>query len=467
MLVTLIVLMLVVGGVVVWGIVQFNSIDRVKVKLAAAAAGKPQNFLIVGSDTRDLAHTGGSDAGGIFGNSSDKAPSGKRADTMVVARIDPGKATMEILSIPRDLWVKVPGSSTQHERINASYNAGPQAVIDAIHENLGLDINHYIEVDFNGFKGLVEAVDGVPMYFDRAVYDRNTGLDIKKKGCITLNGVQALEFARSRHLVYSTGSKWESDPTGDLGRITRQQVFLRHALAKTTSLGLTDFNTVRKLVDVAVDSVHIDDTLSKNDILSLARRFSKFDAKNLVTHRLPAVPDTTGGGADILRLDDAAARDVLDVFTGRKASSAVGSGSNGDAANTPAAPLPNTITVDVLNGSTKAGLAKKVGEQVAGGGFVVGTVGNGTPATETTIRYGSAAKAAATVLASKVTPTPKLTEDPTLAANAVQLTVVDESLTVAKGSASTTTAPGGAGVPADQASIGMQLGDPPPGIKCG
>jgi LCP family protein required for cell wall assembly len=453
----------------VWGLVQFNRIDRVDVKLAQASAGQPQNFLIVGSDTRDIAHDDGPDAGGIYGND---APAGKRADTIVVARIDPSKATIEILSVPRDLWVTVPGS-TRKERINSAYNDGPQSVIDAIHQNLGLDINHYIEVDFNGFKGLVDAVGGVPMYFDRAVYDRNTGLDVKTKGCMTLNGVQALQFARARHLVYSDGTHWITDGTGDLGRITRQQIFLRHAMSRTGTLGLSDANTVRKLVGVAVDNVRIDNTLSTGDMLSLANRFSSFDSKNLVTHRLPADPGRSDGGADILELNADAARDVLDVFSGKKPSTAVGAApvdGSASAPTTTAAPTPGSVTVDVLNGTSTPGLAKKMSERVAAGGFLVGTVGNGAPSGVTVIRYGAGAKGAADLLASKSTPTPSVVEDTTLGAGAVQLVVADESLKIARGTVVATSAPTSTpatATAADQQDIGMRIGDPPPGIKCG
>src|SRR5690606_5605265 len=119
---------------------------------------------------------------------------------------------------------------------------------------LDIPINHYVEVDFNGFKGLVEAIGGIDMYFDRPVYDDHSGLNIHKKGCYTLDGVQALAFARSRDLVYSNGVEWISDPTGDLGRITRQQVFLRRALAKVATFGLDDIGSLRVLTGVAVNN---------------------------------------------------------------------------------------------------------------------------------------------------------------------------------------------------------------------
>ena len=67
------------------------------------------------------------------------------------------------LSVPRDLWVTSPSGS--EERINSAYNDGPQNLIDTIDRNLGISINHYVEVNFSGFKGLVDSVGGVPLYF--------------------------------------------------------------------------------------------------------------------------------------------------------------------------------------------------------------------------------------------------------------------------------------------------------------
>src|SRR4029079_12756194 len=144
--------------------------------------------------------------------------------------------------------------------------------------------NHYVEVNFESFKGLVEVIGGVPMYFDRPMYDENTGLAIRKKGCYNLDAIQALAFARSRHLMYSNGVKWVSDPTADMGRITRQQVFLRHALAKIGTLGIGDVNTMRRLIDCGIDNVKVNAKRGVGEMRALEKKSARFDAKPLVTH---------------------------------------------------------------------------------------------------------------------------------------------------------------------------------------
>ena len=105
------------------------------------------------------------------------------------------------LSIPRDLWLPIAGTGSE-DRINTAYSNGRQTLIDTIQESLGIPINHYIEVDFSGFQRLVEAIGGVPMWFDTAMRDQHTGLVINGEGCVTLDGQQALALARSRSLEY-------------------------------------------------------------------------------------------------------------------------------------------------------------------------------------------------------------------------------------------------------------------------
>lgn len=475
---------LLVGVVVAWGLYQFNSIDRVDVNLQAAEDLAPRNFLLVGSDTRDLgADKNSADAGGIYGNGSDVPPSGKRADTIVIARVDPKKATIELLSVPRDLWVK--SSTGGSQRINSAYNSGPQELIDSIKRNLGIPINNYVEVDFNGFKGLVEALRGVPLYFDRPVRDRNTGLNIKKAGCYTLDGVQALAFARSRHLVYLDGAKWRSDGSGDLGRITRQQIFLRHALAKVTTLGLDDVNSLRVLATVAVDNVKVDKSLGISDMISLARHFSKFDASQLVVHRLSTSPTKTRAGADVLTVSKVDSQPVIDIFTGKAKATAV-------SVPPTTALAPAGVTVDVKNGAGVALLAKTVSNRLASLGFPAGELGN-LDVTErpkvTTVAYGSGAEAKAQLLASKLSPMPPTQADPNLAAGRVELRLMSEpnipgsstagaaagatpapSAAAGAGNAASpsTTAPStGAGTATPEKPVGVTIGDPPPGVSCG
>lgn len=457
-----------VAGAFAWGAAQLNNIDRVDVALHAAGLDQPQNFLIVGSDTRDVSREG--DAGGIFGGRGEVAPPGQRSDSIVVARIDSSRGAVELLSIPRDLWVLKPGGSGEHQRINAAYNDGPQALIDSVEANLGIEVNHFVEVNFDGFKGLVEAIGGVPMYFDKPLRDANTGLRITKTGCQVLDPTQALAYARSRYLEYSNGRSWVSDPTGDLGRITRQQVFVRRALAKVSTLGIGDINTLRKLVGVGVNAVTIDSALGIDEMVGLARRFSAFSSEQLVTHRLPTTDHTTDGGAQVELLDSAGAGATLDLFRGRTEMVA-------QEVTTTTLPA-SSITVDVLNATKTKGIAKKDADLLATHGFKVGSVGNaaatsnpGTAAT--TIRYAAGFEAAAHRVADTMTPAPPIAADPTLKAGTVQLIIGVDVGTVASGtggvaasvpSSPATTAP--AADPADTRPVGVAPGDPPPGVVC-
>jgi LCP family protein required for cell wall assembly len=452
------------AGGLIYTLVKFNSLERVDVDLATAGVSQPQNFLLVGSDTRDISEDT-PDAGGIFGQGDMSEHAGQRADTILIARVDPARTSVELLSIPRDLWVET--ADGNEGRINATYNQGAQPLIDAIRKNLGVDIHHYVEVNFESFKGLVEVIGGVPMYFDRPMYDENTGLAIRKKGCYNLDPVQALAFARSRHLMYSNGVKWVSDPTADMGRITRQQVFLRHALAKIGTLGLADVNTMRRLIDVGIDNVKVDDELGVSQMLALGKKFAKFNAETLATHRLPTVGRDIDGKS-VLEMDDSAATSVLDIFRGK--TEPAETGASGDSA--PTTTIANSsVTVEVLNGVGTAGLAKRVGDGLAAVSFEIGTPGDAAVTDATVVFYPKGAKASAEAVARYISPTPTVAEDGSLAAGTVRLTIgSDFAKVLTKPAGGTAANAGGTATsvnpnPADE-PIGFLTGDAPPGVTC-
>ncbi len=136
---------------------------------------------------------------------------------------------------PRDLWVTLPDGEQQ--RINAAYAQSTQTLIDTIDENLGIPIHHFVEVDFVGFQQLIDSLGGVPMYFDSPVRDLNSGLRDPRVRLRGARRPQGLAFARSRHLEYRRTEGWHTDPSGDLGRMTRQQLLMRAAFGKARSLG--------------------------------------------------------------------------------------------------------------------------------------------------------------------------------------------------------------------------------------
>jgi len=463
-----VVVALLAGGALVLATVKTNEIKRVDVALSASPNDQPQNFLLVGSDTRDIARTGADD-GAIFGGPKNEAPSGQRADTMLVARVDPTKKTVELLSIPRDLWVKHADGSSG--RINATYQEGAQTLIDAVQQNLGVPINHYIELNFEGFKGLVSALGGVPMYFSKPMRDANTGLYVKKAGCYNLDPTQALAFARSRHLEYSNGKTWVSDPTGDLGRVTRQQVFLRRSLAKLSTMGISNVGVMRTLVDVGIESVKIDSTLSIDELMSLGQKFSSFNPASMVTHHLPTVGRTTDGGASVLDVDQGAAASVLAIFSGQAEGSAP-KAADGPTTAVPGAPA--AFTVDVLNGSGQAGKAKEVAGSLASRGYLGGVVGTAGATSKSVVRFADGDSGGAEAISALISPTAETVMDPSLTTGRISVTLGADFSSVAAAASTTTAAPTttttavkNANLPPSEQEIGFVTGDPPAGVRCG
>ena len=188
-----------------------------------------ENFLLVGSDSRAGADPDSPDAGGI-GTEADV--SGSRSDTIMVMRRDKATGVASLLSIPRDLWVDIPGRG--HSRINSAYNDGPAVLVQTVQQALGIPIHHYMEVDFFGFKDIVDALGGVEICFDYPARDEHTGLYVAEPGCHVLDGVQALAYARSRHYQeYREDGDWHEDGTSDARRSTGVHWKKHDAIMKT------------------------------------------------------------------------------------------------------------------------------------------------------------------------------------------------------------------------------------------
>ncbi|CAN5766158.1 LCP family protein [soil metagenome] len=447
-----------------YGVWRFGQLDRTDLDLPEAASGAPENFLIVGSDSRDGFDAEDADAGGIVGLET----AGRRSDTIIVARIDPSSEQVSVLSLPRDLWAPIAGSD-RSAKINAAYGQGEQVLADTIQASFGIEIHHYVEVDFRGFKRVVEAVDGVPLYFDRAMRDPNSGLDIAEAGCVTLDGDQALAFARARNLRFDTGDgDFEVDPTADLGRISRQQVFMRQALRRSVDQGLTDPVTLNRLVDVALDSVTIDDALDARDLLSLGRRFSSFDADQMETHSLPVEDFRAPDGSAALRLLDAEAQSTLNLFRGLP----------------PDAGSETTVDVRVLNGTGTANQAAAVADDLEAIGFEIdGEPGNaeevGPPTVaRSEVHHGSGSEAGAELVARHLSAGAELVEDATLDDGEVVLvTGMDfEAVTATLAPPTSEPAIADPGEPAGEEEepgpttttvVGVTPGEAPRGVDCG
>lgn len=420
---------------------QFGKLPRFEFGdniLAEDPPGEPQNFLLVGSDSRDFVDS--DEEGDSFGGAG--TTGAPKSDTIILVRVDPIAKRAAMVSFPRDLVVDVmPGG--ERGRINTAFANGPEALIETIKVNFNVPIHHYAQVDFQGFQDLVDAIGGIELFVATPIRDTVTGLNIIDTGCVLFHGDQALSYVRSRKFEYQENGRWRSDPTGDLGRITRQQDFIRRAIRKALSRGLTDPSKLNRLVGVGIDNVTVDSDLSARDIANLGKQFQSLAPDTLAQFQIPVVNDRLGQAA-VVRIRDAdrpRVDEIMNVFRGVQAPG-------------PVAVDPSAVTVRVLNGSGVAGQAGAAAAALQALGFQVPSPGNASETDRTTILYGPEQGGKAALLELYLAAGASLVEDPSLQGVDVVLITgsdydgvldaprpPDASTTTTAPSATTTTAP--------------------------
>ena len=195
-----------------------------------------------------------------------------RSDTMLLLRFEGRNATM--MSLPRDLYVPI-AETGGSQKLNAAYNGGPSRLVRTVQESLGVPVHHYLEVDFVSFAKLVDSLGGITIDFPHPAFDRGSGLDVSQSGPVELDGPQALGFVRSRHYVEIIDGEEQPDARGDLGRVVRQQQFLK---AVFTELGSTKNPlTLARAAGSATGGLRIDDAMSLFDAIRFAWRLRSLD----------------------------------------------------------------------------------------------------------------------------------------------------------------------------------------------
>jgi len=319
-----------------------------------------QNFLVVGSDSRQCGDPTGQYGGAFL----DEGDIGERSDTIMVVRIDPDAEQAAILSFPRDLWVKIAGTN-RRSRINSAFDRdNPSRLVQTIEQNFAIPIDHYIEVDFCAFQNIVDAVGGVRVPFEYPTRDKNTGLDIKAPGCVLFDGAAALAYVRSRHYQYYDGKRWREDDASDFGRITRQQDFIRRTLQRAIDRGARRPTVAKELLDAGLANVRVDQNLTIADLLSLATRLRGFDPAKVRTFRVDGTGTIIGGAAVVLPdTKSRYAQTLFKVFRGEALIADLGDQPLPDAID-PAAPLTSaatstTSTTDAPTTTTARGTTAK------------------------------------------------------------------------------------------------------------
>ena len=290
-----------------YGYVHYREGQLKTVKLPALTPVKPapgvtpsdgltaMNILLVGSNTR----TGLDPAeAGQFGSGTDVP--GARSDVTMILHLDPKTNTASILSIPRDLFVPLPPHSMAGSvgKIDAALNDGPNNLITAITDDLGIPINHYIEINFDGFQRTIDAIGGIKMDFPMPLRDTFSALHITQTGCQVLNGATALAVVRARHLQYFANGRWQDDPLSDLARIRRDHTFLRIVVDAVKGQTANPLR-LNALTGAVLNQVTVDSGLNVNTMLALYRHFRRLDPAVVPETTLPitVVPNYHFAGA--------------------------------------------------------------------------------------------------------------------------------------------------------------------------
>jgi LCP family protein required for cell wall assembly len=387
-----------------------------------AAQNGDENFLMVGSDTREgaAAEDGVGDANKV---------GGARADTIMIAHVPANRARVVVISFPRDLEVNRPEcegwdhknakytgnkvAPQSNVKINSIYaEGGPKCVTKVVQQLSGLMINHFVGIDFNGFKGMVDAVEGVTVCVEKPLKDTVLGTVVKDAGKdVTLTGDQALNFVRARHVI--------GDPTSDYGRIIRQQRFLSSLLRKAMSgQVLLDVGKLTGFVSAFTAST-FGDNIGTDQLMLLGQSMQGLGAGRVTFITVPTVGEANGRGNETLRdKDNQALFAAIRNDTPLPGESPAPPPSNNQptAAQPPPAQTqpvdPKTIKLQVFNGGNKtAGIATKTADKLGTFGYQVVRVENAPEQVQqTVIRYGKDKEAAAKTLASSV-PGAQLQED--------------------------------------------------------
>jgi LCP family protein required for cell wall assembly len=253
-----------------------------------------ENFLLVGSDSRASADPTDEDFATV---GTEEANPGMRSDTLILVRYDTKAKQVSMMSIPRDLWVRM-SDNDKFAKVNAAYQRGADVLVRTVQRALNVPIHHYVEINFSGFKQIVDSIGGVHVCVPRASRDKATGFHIGRKACKLQLGVEALSYARARHFEEKIDGVWRLEGTGDVGRGTRQRAFMS-MLAKDAAIYLTqhplDAHNVLKAFAAAVS---VDERL---DLIDLARKLRPIGEGTAISYALP-VSDGWAGSNFVFRL---------------------------------------------------------------------------------------------------------------------------------------------------------------------
>ena len=233
-----------------------------------------QNILVVGIDSRK----------GLTEEEIDAISAGhfdsELTDTVMWVQFDPQESQLRMVSFPRDLRVH-PSPGAPAMKLNGLYaEGGPDLLVSVVEHIVGADLDHYVQVDLAGFLHLAESLDGVEVCLEEPMVDPKSGLDLPA-GCQELDAEQATGFVRARQVSDRFGE-------GTAGRAARQQYFIRQAIGEVVTAGtLASPSRMRAMIDLARQSVVVDEGFSTRELVRLGNAFRTFDTDQVVGATVP------------------------------------------------------------------------------------------------------------------------------------------------------------------------------------
>ena len=461
------VIVLIAGAAAGYGWYLNHEIHRIDLKNLTSAPAKgddagTENILMIGSTDRCALKV----QNPAYGLCS-QGVNGVNSDVVMILHLNPVSHSVSILSVPRDLFVPNARSDGAN-KIDAALYQGPDQLIAAIEEDFGIPIQHFVELNFDSFINVVQALGGIKMYFPEPVYDAYSGLNIQTTGCIQLNGTQALQVVRARHVQYKGPGVTTDDPTywpqeaqSDIARIRRDHEFLRVLATAVKAKGLSNPITDQQLIAGVAGQLTVDSGFSASAMINLVLTYHDVDVNSAPQLTVPVAVDQFGsyeyqGGSygDIEFPAQPQDHNTVDQFLGLKSS-------NEDTYSGGTLPAPSTVTVSVLNGSGAYNQATDTAQSLQALGFHIGTIGDSPPVgqeAETVVYYASktpAQLAAAQAVANSMSGAVIMALDPTQVKPGSQVTVVTGTdFTVNAPPATTTTTPAGAAAPSTTTTAG-------------
>src|ERR1700728_4148426 len=430
---SVIILVVIIGGGLGYVYYVTHDLHRETVRglSAALTTGKEagtDNILMAGSTSRCALAVQNPAYGLCQGSANSQPVDGVNSDVIMILHVDPAHHRLALISIPRDLFIPN-ARSTGANKVDAGLFQGMSQLVTAIKEAFGIPIQHAVSLNFDQFANVVDALGGINMSFPMSVFDQESGLNVQAAACVHLDGTQALQVVRARHLQYDAAGNnpddpfsWPQEAQSDLARIRRDHEFLRVLATAVAKRGLGNPIADLSLINSVKSDLTFDQSWSVTDMANLVLDFhaTNINAVPQLTLPVAEVTDPEGASGDLIFQGSsygevefpAQAQDQNAI------DQVLGIGPTIDSMNGLPLARPSSVTVSVMNGTGAENQAADTASALAALGFHTVGVGD-TPPTgdvaETVVYYGSRApgvEAAAEAVARSMTGSVIMAYDP-------------------------------------------------------